>query len=231
MSAQDIEDIVNPRVQKWSQADAATREKALEIYPPPKAMQSLKYLYRIGLGPSSSHTMGPRRAALRFLRRNPECRAYKVTLYGALAATGKGHMTDKAIIGGLQGEGASLNRDVSVSMEWKPATFLSYHPNAMKFLALDREGKVVDEYLCFSVGGGALVDANTEGGPLNSAAAGIYEVYPFPRFNDIVSLCMTEGVSMPDIVFKYDTDIRPHLEHVWQTMQESMAEGLRREDP
>ena len=65
-------------------------------------MKSIKELYRIGTGPSSSHTMGPRKAAEMFLERHPDAASFKVTLYGSLAATGKGHMTDVAIIDTLQ---------------------------------------------------------------------------------------------------------------------------------
>ena len=61
-------------------------------------MESIKQLYKIGLGPSSSHTMGPRKAAEKFLEKNPSPQAFRVTLYGSLAATGKGHLTDKAIL-------------------------------------------------------------------------------------------------------------------------------------
>ena len=61
-------------------------------------MKSIKELYRIGTGPSSSHTMGPRKAAEMFVERHPDAASFKVTLYGSLAATGKGHMTDVAII-------------------------------------------------------------------------------------------------------------------------------------
>lgn len=62
------------------------------------SMKSIRELYRIGTGPSSSHTMGPRKAAEQFLARNPEAASFEVTLYGSLAATGRGHMTDVAIL-------------------------------------------------------------------------------------------------------------------------------------
>ena len=65
-------------------------------------METLKKIYRIGHGPSSSHTMGPHRAAEQFKQRTPNANAYRVTLYGSLAATGRGHFTDKAIIDVLQ---------------------------------------------------------------------------------------------------------------------------------
>lgn len=72
-------------------------------------MKSIKELYRIGTGPSSSHTMGPRKAAEMFLERHPDAASFKVTLYGSLAATGKGHMTDVAIIDTLPGSGSGRN--------------------------------------------------------------------------------------------------------------------------
>ena len=79
-------------------------------------MITLKELYRIGYGPSSSHTMAPRKAATLFLERNPKAVRFEVTLYGSLAATGKGHMTDKAILDVLD--------EPRTTIIWKPKTFL-----------------------------------------------------------------------------------------------------------
>lgn len=84
-------------------------------------MKSLKELYRIGKGPSSSHTMGPNKAAKDFAERHLDAASFEVTLYGSLAATGKGHMTDVAII-------EVLERIAPVSIVWKPEVFLPYHP-------------------------------------------------------------------------------------------------------
>lgn len=92
-------------------------------------MESLKELYRIGSGPSSSHTMGPKRAAERFAERCRDVDAYRVTLYGSLAATGKGHLTDVAILSVL--EPAAPTRIV-----WKPEVVLPFHPNGMLFEGL-----------------------------------------------------------------------------------------------
>ena len=92
-------------------------------------MKSLRELYRIGQGPSSSHTMGPRMAAERVLQQNPDAAVFRVTLYGSLAATGEGHLTDYAIKQVL-GE----NRTEIV---WHPEIVPSFHPNGMKFEALD----------------------------------------------------------------------------------------------
>ena len=97
-------------------------------------MKSIKELYRIGTGPSSSHTMGPRKAAEIFLERHPEAATFKVTLYGSLAATGKGHMTNIAITEVLQPV-------APVEIIWEPKIFLPFHPNGMKFVSVDKDGK------------------------------------------------------------------------------------------
>ena len=88
-------------------------------------MKSIKEIFRIGLGPSSSHTMGPRKAAELFRTRHQEAARMEVTLYGSLAATGKGHMTDVAI------EAASPG----IKIVWEPKTFLPFHPTGMEFRA------------------------------------------------------------------------------------------------
>ncbi|MBT6499785.1 MAG: serine dehydratase, partial [Deltaproteobacteria bacterium] len=90
-------------------------------------MKSIKEIYITGLGPSSSHTMGPRRAALAFKKRIPKNARITVTLYGSLAATGKGHFTDRAITHAF---GA-----MEVQFDWQPKIVLPYHPNALKLEA------------------------------------------------------------------------------------------------
>lgn len=112
-------------------------------------MKSIKELYRIGTGPSSSHTMGPRKAAEIFLERHPEAASFKVTLYGSLAATGKGHMTNIAITEVLQ-------PIAPVEIIWEPKIFLPFHPNGMKFVSVDKAGKETDQWTVFSIGGGAF---------------------------------------------------------------------------
>ena len=127
-------------------------------------MQSLKELYRIGHGPSSSHTMGPRNAATQFLSRNSEATHFEVTLYGSLAATGKGHMTDQAILEVLGEERTTI--------VWEPKEFLPFHPNGMTFKSKDKSGKVTDEWTVYSVGGGALA----EEGISTNVSPDIYEM-------------------------------------------------------
>jgi hypothetical protein len=92
-------------------------------------MDSLQELYRIGTGPSSSHTMGPRTAALAFLARGPNAAAYRVTLYGSLASTGKGHLTDTVL--------KQVFDKHPLTIVWKPEINLPFHPNGMKLEALD----------------------------------------------------------------------------------------------
>ncbi len=113
-------------------------------------MKSIREIYRIGTGPSSSHTMGPRRAAEIFLGSHHNAAGYEVVLYGSLAATGKGHMTDAAIIDVLS------KSEMPVNIVWKPDVFLPYHPNAMTFRSLDAAGFPTDEMTFYSVGGGAI---------------------------------------------------------------------------
>ena len=110
-------------------------------------MRSLKELFRIGKGPSSSHTMGPQKASQIFKERNPQASRFEVTLYGSLAATGKGHMTDAIIV-------ETLEPTAPVDIVWQPSVFLPFHPNGMKFVAKDASGNAVDEWTVYSIGGG-----------------------------------------------------------------------------
>lgn len=118
-------------------------------------MKSIKELYRIGTGPSSSHTMGPRYAATIFAQKNPNATRYEVTLFGSLAATGKGHLTDMAI------ENA-LTPIAPVEIEWQPTIFLPFHPNGMRFRAFSTDNTMIDEWTVYSIGGGELAEEGIE---------------------------------------------------------------------
>jgi L-serine dehydratase len=117
-------------------------------------LESLRELYKIGAGPSSSHTMGPQKAARIFKEKHPSARRRRVELYGALALTGKGHLTDWIIKREL-GES-------SCEVVFLPEINFDYHPNGMKFIAYDDAGKQIVEWLVFSVGGGDLKNLNEE---------------------------------------------------------------------
>lgn len=174
-------------------------------------MESIKSIFRIGNGPSSSHTMGPKVAAEQFGHRNPQAAHYRVTLYGSLAATGKGHFTDVAIADALKPK--------TVEFQWYPEIILSYHTNGMKFEALDTEGKSLDEWVVYSVGGGKIADENsflTEN-----------HIYEQTSMSDILPLVEKQGKTYWEYVRDHEeTDIWDYLNEVWKTMQQSVREGL-----
>ena len=179
-------------------------------------MKTLKELYRIGIGPSSSHTMGPRNAAEQFLARTPGAKSYEVTLYGSLAATGKGHMTDVAIL-------ETLEPHAPTKIIWQPHFFLPFHPNGMTFKAKDKHGKQIEEWTVYSVGGGALA----EEGISSNASPDIYEM---TKMSDILSWCERTGRSYWEYVqLCEDPDIWDYLHEVWKTMQEAVERGLEQE--
>ena len=179
-------------------------------------MKSIKDLYKIGTGPSSSHTMGPRSAASRFLKKNPDAASFRVTLYGSLAATGKGHMTDVAIIDTLQPH-------APVELIWEPQIFLPFHPNGMLFEALDAEGKVTDTWTVFSIGGGDLAEEGV-------APAVNQDVYDMNSMTDILEWCRRTGRTYWEYVEQCESpDIWDFLAEVWKTMRERVERGLDRE--
>ena len=181
-------------------------------------MKSLRELYRIGKGPSSSHTMGPQRAAQLFLERCSNASSYEVTLYGSLAATGKGHMTDVAIE-------EVLHPHHTVSIIWKPQVFLPFHPNGMKFVGRDVNGDIIDEWTVYSIGGGALSD-----GIDGHDELGASEVYDLNKMSDIQSWCYDNGRSFWEYVEKCeDKEIWDYLKTIWQTMKEAILRGLDHE--
>ncbi len=178
-------------------------------------MESLRELYKIGHGPSSSHTMGPRKAALQFAERNPKPDAYRVTLYGSLAATGKGHFTDKAILD-------VLTPMAPTEIVWEPTVFLPFHPNGMKFEAIGH-GTVVDEWTIFSVGGGALANENTR-------IAKAEDVYPIETLVGIQRWCDENGTSYWEYVEQCEgPEIWDYMKTVWETMQSTILKGLEQE--
>ena len=181
-------------------------------------MKSLKELYRIGKGPSSSHTMGPQRAAKLFMERCANASTYEVTLYGSLAATGKGHMTDVAIE-------EVLRPHKFVHIIWEPQTFLPFHPNGMKFVGKDLNGDIIDEWTVYSIGGGALSDGRDGHDEL-----GAKDIYDLTTMHDIQQWCYDNGRSFWEYVEKCEgSDIWDFLGTVWQTMKQSIRNGLDHE--
>lgn len=183
-------------------------------------MESLRELYRIGYGPSSSHTMGPRSAAERFLSRHPEGDEYQAELYGSLAATGKGHLTDQAI------REVFSNHDKKVSILWYPDIFKPFHPNALTIKALDKKGKILSEKTYYSTGGGKIV---TEG--VNDLTP--VDVYPqshFGSMNKLLRYCDNEGLQFWEAVIEAEgKEILDYAGEVWEVMKSAIEAGLNDE--
>lgn len=181
-------------------------------------MESLKELYRIGKGPSSSHTMGPQKAAQIFAAHHHDAKAFKATLYGSLAATGKGHMTDVAIE-------EVLKPIAPINIDWKPSVFLPFHPNGMTFSAFDGDGHEIDSWTVYSVGGGAL----SEGGEIRWLTD-VKDVYKKNTLKEILTWCDNHGRSYWEYVDECEeSSIWDYLMEVWKAMQESVERGLDHE--
>lgn len=176
-------------------------------------MESIRQLFRIGTGPSSSHTMGPRRAATLFAEQNPQAARFEVTLYGSLAATGKGHLTDVAIQ-------QSLTPVAPVEIIWEPKIFLPYHPNGMKFKAIDAEGGTLNEWVVYSVGGGQIAE---EGNRQSTGES----IYPMSTLTEILQWCERTGKSYWEYVEECEgPQIWDYLAQVWATMSAAVERGL-----
>lgn len=179
-------------------------------------MDSIKQIYRIGHGPSSSHTMGPKRAAAIFGARNHGVSRFSVTLYGSLAATGKGHLTDKAIL-------EELEPIAKTSIIWEPRIFLPFHPNGMKFESYTSENELKESWTVFSIGGGTL--ANEDFNEQQSA-----RVYEMGNIREIQTWCEKSGHSYWEYVEQNEgSAIWDYLAEVWEVMQRSIVRGLETE--
>ena len=171
-------------------------------------MRSLKELYRIGKGPSSSHTIGPERACKLFLSENSEADSFLVRLYGSLAKTGEGHGTDEVI--------RSVLPNVTIKFDMESDC---PHPNTMQLNAY-MGGVKRSEMRVFSVGGGAI---KVEGREDTEGA----EVYDLNKMLDIRGYCEKKNIRLCDYVFeKEGNDIRAYLMEVWLTMKGAVSRGV-----
>ncbi|MBR2400863.1 MAG: L-serine ammonia-lyase [Tidjanibacter sp.] len=179
-------------------------------------MKSIRDIFVTGKGPSSSHTMGPRKASLRFLEQHNDCDSFRVTLYGSLAATGKGHLTDVAIE-------EVFEPAKKLELLWRPQEFLPYHPNAMKFEALDSEGKTIASNIVYSVGGGSIVVEGEQPSPDD-------DIYPMSTMTEIMEWCNNTGRSYWEYVFQHeDSHIKEFLQEVWNNMRRAVENGISNE--
>ena len=176
-------------------------------------MESLRQLYRIGTGPSSSHTMAPRQAALTFLGKHPGAALYRVTLFGSLAATGRGHLTDKALADVFQ------FHDTELELLWVPEKQLPLHPNGMRFEAITDTGTILQSWEVYSVGGGALRDSEASIPPAS--------VYALTKMSDILECLDQSGESLWEYVFNCeDLQFLDFLDNVWDVMSSAISRGL-----
>ena len=174
-------------------------------------MKSIKSLYKIGLGPSSSHTMGPSFAAADFLKIYPQADFIKVILLGSLSKTGKGHGTDRAISEIL----ASVKHEIVFDYE----TETTVHPNTIEFIAFNNNVELGRKFY-YSIGGGEIKTDSSE----------LYiekQIYSQNKFSEIASTCKSQNIRLSDYVFQHEeSDIKSYLMTVWKTMQNSINEGL-----
>ncbi|MBQ8320896.1 MAG: L-serine ammonia-lyase, iron-sulfur-dependent, subunit alpha [Clostridia bacterium] len=174
-------------------------------------MKSIKDIYKIGKGPSSSHTMGPAKAMSIFLAENPDADSYSVTLFGSLADTGKGHGTDKAI-------SSLTEKDVEIVFNTTDREELP-HENTMDIYAVT-DGKKQRKMRVMSVGGG---DIKIEGRDTSA----LDEIYPESTFGEIAEICKHEGIRLSDyVIMREGEGIYDFLYTVWETMKSAIHEGL-----
>ena len=175
-------------------------------------MKSIREIYKIGKGPSSSHTMGPERAAKLFRGENPQADAFRVILYGSLSKTGVGHGTDRVLRETL----APLPTQILFSDEDLPDA----HPNTLDFIAL-KDGQEISRLRVESIGGG---DIRIPGRPADDSE----EVYIEHSFAEIADFCKWRYITtLSDYVeLNEGSDIWDFLLTVWKTMKQSIEDGL-----
>lgn len=178
-------------------------------------MESIKEIYKIGHGPSSSHTMGPRFAAEQFVQMVSGVARFEVVLYGSLAATGKGHLTDVAVLEILQPVAPT-------SIVWRPDVFLPFHPNGITFKAFDSADTLLKEWTVYSIGGGNLAEEGKAKFPK--------KVYDMSTIKSILEWSDSTGKSFWEYVNDCEGEaIWHHLKQVWEAMKASVKRGLEAE--
>jgi L-serine dehydratase len=176
-------------------------------------MESIKKIYKIGNGPSSSHTMGPKKAAIIFYDKNPDALSIKAHLFGSLALTGAGHLTDIAILGALKNKGEIV---------WHPESKLPLHTNGMLFEAFDKNSNLIDSWEVYSIGGGELID--------NDNNITHNHIYPHTNMADVLQHLEDYGGTLWEYVQRNDTDdLYDYLREAWNFMKLSIRKGLETE--
>jgi L-serine dehydratase len=163
--------------------------------------------------------MGPRNAATRFLAENGGAYRFEAELFGSLAATGKGHLTDAT----LREVFGAVGKELAIL--WFPETYKSHHPNALTLRAFAVDGSLLSEKTYYSVGGGKVVEEGAE----QSSTRSIYPQY-LGKMDHILAYCRKEGIQLWELVVKYEgQDIFDFIEEVWHVMTEAVVRGLDQE--
>ena len=178
-------------------------------------MKSIREVFKIGRGPSSSHTMGPEKAARIYRKEHPDAEAFRVKLYGSLCKTGKGHGTDRVLYETL----APVPTEVIFCSETPPDVT---HPNTMDFFVI-RDSREEDRMRALSVGGG---DIRIEGRDREESE----EVYPENSFAEVMEFCQFRSLDLAEYVeLTEGPGIRDYLGEVWERMLKTIQEGLEAE--
>lgn len=174
-------------------------------------MESLRELYRVGRGPSSSHTIGPERACKMFKSKNPDADCFKVALYGSLAKTGRGHGTDEVI--------KKVFMPFECEVEFNVRNEDIIHPNTMDIFAY-KNGEIIDKIRMMSVGGGKIVAENEEA----RSSEGVYEL---TSFDDIKEYCTRKNIRIWEYVLEQEgEDFAEYVSDIWEVMKRSIQRGL-----
>ena len=196
-------------------------------------MKSIKEIYKIGKGPSSSHTMGPYKAVTSYMGYHPEADRLHVTLYGSLAATGKGHLTDEAIMDAFATWHSTSNDTAeskerlkgNVTIEWMPKDNLPVHPNGMKIAAINHDGDQYDRWTYYSIGGGDIICMERE-----VESEGNEVPYEMTTMTEIMKWCNRTGKSYWEYVDENEgPEVWEHLEKVWNVMKGAVERGIEQE--
>ena len=178
-------------------------------------LQSIFEVFAIGAGPSSTHSMGPQRAARLFVAGLPATPArIRTTLYGSLAATGRGHWTDRTLVRTLE--------PVPVEVVFDTTAGNLPHPNTMKFEAFNAAGARLKEWTVCSIGGGNLREA--DGRPV--APPDHPADYPVANIAGAMDFCRANNLAFWQLVERSEQDLWPRLRAVWSAMEETVRHGL-----
>lgn len=177
-------------------------------------MESLKGLYKIGRGPSSSHTIGPEKACIFFKKKNPNADKFKVILYGSLAKTGKGHGSDIVV------RKTFAPKECDVEFNYLETKIP--HPNTMDIFAI-KDGKITDKTRVLSVGGGSIVIENKRSEIKEKP-------YKISHFSAICEYCREKQIRLWEFVMENEDDeFYDYMKRVWETMKQSIKRGLNDE--